>query len=237
MTIETARAVFEFFTDYAVGATAAVAAGVIAWRFRKQFRPSKAQRRHKRNQARSYLDLAKVREIGPIENPGRVFSWLKKVDPYRFEEIILSELDRRKLKIVRNESYSGDGGVDGRFYLNGELWLVQAKRYTGMIKEAHVLEFDQVCAKHNAQGLFVHTGQTPKNLRSLKRQFGVVRIISGDELMAFFAGRPVKLSLKDPMAQPRRPGDDCTASDPISRGRPANVGAWTPSATDAEVPA
>ena len=234
MTIETTRAVFEFLTDYAVGGAAMVAAGAIAWRFRKQLRPTKAQRRHKRNQARSYLDLAKVREIVPVENPGRVFNWLKKVDPYRFEEIILSELERRKLKIVRNESYSGDGGVDGRFYLAGELWLVQAKRYTGQIKEAHVLEFDQVCSKHNAQGLFVHTGQTPQNLRSLKRQYGVVRIISGDELMAFFAGRPVKLALKH-AAQPTMVSPVVgSPADPISRGRPAS---WTPTEADVEVPA
>jgi restriction system protein len=159
-------------------------------------RKTRAEKRHAWNQQRSWKDLQRVREIGPLENPGRVFAWLRKVDPYRFEDMILSELERRKLEITRNTSYSGDGGIDGQFRLHGALWLIQAKRYTGHIKQEHVWAFDAICQQRGAKGLFVHTGRTPEALRQLQRQCGDVRIISGEELMKFFAGEPVSLELK-----------------------------------------
>jgi len=146
-----------------------------------------------------------------------------RIAPYRFEEIILSELDRRKLKIERNKSYSGDGGVDGRFYMDGELWLVQAKRYKAFVKTEHVAEFAHVCEQHKARGLFVHTGRTPKELLAQKRQMGVVRIISGHELMQLFAGQAVALSTKPAgrLAQPvPAAGIDIS---PIGRGRPDHL--------------
>jgi restriction system protein len=159
-------------------------------------RKTRAEKRHAWNQKRSWADLKRIREIGPIANPARVFAWLRKVDPYRFEDMILSELERRQLEITRNTSYSGDGGIDGQFRLHGALWLIQAKRYKGHIKQEHVWAFDAICQQRGAKGLFVHTGRTPEALRQLKRQCGDVRIISGDELMKLFAGEPVSLELK-----------------------------------------
>ncbi len=223
MSIELSLSVFDFVGENFTAILATVVGGAILVRLARRFKPTRAQRRHKKNQKRSYLDLAKLREIGPIENPGRCFNWLRKVDPYRFEEIILSELDRRKLKIERNKSYSGDGGVDGRFYMDGELWLVQAKRYKAFVKTEHVAEFAHVCEQHKARGLFVHTGRTPKELLAQKRQMGVVRIISGHELMQLFAGQAVALSTKPAgrLAQPvSAAGIDIS---PIGRGRPDHL--------------
>lgn len=192
---------------------------VAAWHLRKKLKPTRAQKQHKWNQQQSYRDLKRLREIDPLANPGRCINWLRKVNAYRFEEMILSELDRRQLKIVRNKSYSGDGGIDGRFYLNDVLWLVQAKRYSGFVKGDHIREFEQICEQHGAQGLFVHTGKTPKNLSHLKRQIGCVRIVSGDELMKFFAGRSVAL------ANPKKPApvQETAPLDPIARGAPEMV--------------
>jgi restriction system protein len=163
------------------------------------FRPSRekrAKRQHDWNRTRSWKDLKRIREIDPIKNPGPCFGWLRKVDPYRFEEMILSELARRGIEITRNTAYSGDGGIDGQFRFAGQPWLVQAKRYKGHIKQEHVWAFDAICQQRGARGLFIHTGKTPEALRQLKRQCGDVRVISGEELMKFFAGQPVSLELR-----------------------------------------
>lgn len=157
---------------------------------------TKAQRKHAWNRERSWKDLKRIREIDPLKNPGPCFGWLRKVDPYRFEEMILSELARRGIEITRNTAYSGDGGIDGQFRFAGQPWLVQAKRYKGHIKQEHVWAFDAICQQRGARGLFIHTGRTPDALRQLKRQCGDVRIISGEELMKFFAGSPVSLELR-----------------------------------------
>ena len=53
----------------------------------KLTRKTRAEKRHAWNQKRSWADLKRIREIGPIANPGRVFSWLRKVDPYRFSPL------------------------------------------------------------------------------------------------------------------------------------------------------
>lgn len=178
-------------------------------RLAKRLRKTKAQKRHAWNQKRSVKDIARIKEIGPRLNPGQCFSWLRKMDPYRFEEMILTALQQRGLKIVRNASYSGDGGVDGQFYLNDELWLVQAKRYTGAVKTAHIWDFEAICARRGCRGLFIHTGKTPEGVKALGRQAGCTRIISGSELMSFFAGETLKLKFKAP-----------AAVDPIDAARP-----------------
>lgn len=214
MSNESLSAAFDLVSGNAAGITGIVALAFVGWRLARRFRPTRSQRRHKWNQERSYRDLAKIREINPVENPGQCFSWLRKVDPYRFEEMILSELDRRKLKIVRNTSYSGDGGIDGQFYLNGELWLIQAKRYSGFVRADHVWAFEAICAARSARGLFVHTGRTPQQFQQMKRRVGCVRVISGDELMRFFAGRTVSLTLDDPLG-----------TTPIAIGRPERAAA------------
>ena len=209
MSNETLSAALDLVSGNVAEIAGIVVVAFLVWRLARRFRPTRSQRRHKRNQVRSYRDLAKIREINPVENPGQCFSWLRKVDPYRFEEMILSELDRRKLRIVRNSSYSGDGGIDGQFYLNGELWLIQAKRYSGFVRADHVWAFEAICAGRGARGLLVHTGRTPKEFQQMKRRVGCVRVISGDELMRFFAGQTVSLTLDDPLT-----------TTPIAIGRP-----------------
>jgi restriction system protein len=161
----------------------------------KRPKQTKAQKQHAYNERRSWDDLKLIRSMAPLENPGRVFGYLRKVCPYRFEDMILSELARRGINIIRGTSYSGDGGIDGQFILNGERWLIQAKRYKAYIKEDHVWAFDAVCQRRKARGLFVHTGRTPERLRQMQRQCGDVRIISGEELLKFFAGHSVSLTL------------------------------------------
>ena len=195
---------------------------LIAWAKRKLKPKTKAQRQHAYNEKRSWEDLKLIRSMVPRENPGRVCGYLRQVDPYRFEEMILSELARRNLRIVRGESYSGDGGIDGQFYLGKQLWLIQAKRYSKYIKKEHVWALDSICQRRKAKGLFVHTGKTPESLRQMQRQCGEVRIISGEELLKFFAGHAVSLSLAEPKpVAPLEAGRPVPAASPAPAAKPA----------------
>jgi restriction system protein len=186
---------------------------------------TKAERRHQYNQKRSRADLELIRSMVPLENPGRVFAYLRKVDPYRFEEMILSELERRQIRITRSRRYSGDGGIDGQFFHEGELWLIQAKRYSNLIKPDHVWTFEAICQRSRARGLFVHTGKTPKRLRSMDRQCGLVRIISGQELLKLFAGHAVSLEPSQP-----QPAEQTT------RARDTRARDWSAFRADRERP-
>lgn len=198
------------------------AVALIAWAKRKLKPKTKAQRQHAYNEKRSWEDLKLIRSMAPLENPARVFAYLRKVDPYRFEEMILSELARRNLRIVRGESYSGDGGIDGQFYLGKQLWLIQAKRYGKFIKQEHVWALDSICQRRKAKGLFVHTGKTPEALRQMQRQCGEVRIISGEELLKFFAGHAVSLALAEPKpVAPLEAGRPVPAASPAPAPKPA----------------
>lgn len=73
-------------------------------------RRSVTQRRHRRYQkqaARALLRLSRLRD-----EPARI-SWLRKMNPYVFEEMLLTALSRQGLRIQRNARYSGDGGAMG----------------------------------------------------------------------------------------------------------------------------
>lgn len=155
--------------------------------------PSASRRRHARKQASAARALATIGKLDPRANPGRLFAYLRKVDPFVFEEMILTELEARNHAIVRNRRYTGDGGSDGGFTLNGRKWLLQAKRYSRHINAADVSAFDQLCSVQGVRGLFVHTGRTGGKARDVERGTPYVRIISGKDLVALFAGDRIPL--------------------------------------------
>jgi restriction system protein len=175
------------------GALAMALALLARRRHRRAGRRCASVRLHERKQASAGRALATLREIDPKQNPGRAISYLRKVDPLVFEEMILSELERRGHRIRRGERYSGDGGIDGTFWMDGKLWLIQAKRYGKAISREHVQGFGAVCAQKSAFGLFVHTGRTGVLSRDAERDNPHVRIISGQDLVALFSGGRVQL--------------------------------------------
>lgn len=123
-----------------------------------------------------------LKRISEFSAPQKI-AYLRKVDPYSFEELILTCLERKGFPIKRNERYSGDGGIDGKFFHNGELYLIQAKRYQKEIRYAHLSEFSQLLAQHNCKGIFVHTGTTPKNIKERNINMNNMTIVSGGRLI------------------------------------------------------
>lgn len=101
------------------------------------------------------------------DNSGWLFSYLRKIDPFVFEELILLTFKKYGFKIKRNKRYTHDGGIDGRVKKNGEKFLVQAKRYSGNINSEHVNDFIKTCRCYKVCGYFIHTGKKVLKLKKL----------------------------------------------------------------------
>ena len=115
--------------------------------------------------------------------PGQAFSYLRRTNPYVFEELVLLGFSQNGYKIKRNKRYSGDGGIDGRVVKDGKEFLVQCKRYSKYIDLKHVEEFSKLCRKNGRDGFFVHSGKTGRKSRMSAYSAGNVTVISGGELL------------------------------------------------------
>jgi len=120
-----------------------------------------------------------------------VFRLVRTIDPYAFEELILYAIERNGFKIRRGNSYSGDGGIDGKATLYGQLFLIQAKRYRSYISAKHVEDFVHLCEEKKTKGLFVHTGRTGGLSKTRTDKSGLVTIVSGQKLLLLLTGKPL----------------------------------------------
>lgn len=139
--------------------------------------------------------LAKIRGAKKIskainriqnDNSGWLFSYLRKIDPFVFEELILLTFRKYGFRIKRNKRYTHDGGIDGRVKKNGEKFLVQAKRYSGNINPEHVNDFIKTCRCYRVRGYFIHTGKTSFEIKEIMKNNPQIKIISGEKIYEFF---------------------------------------------------
>jgi restriction system protein len=133
------------------------------------------------------------------------------MDPLAFEELLLEAFEQRGHRVVRNRRYTGDGGVDGEVIINGERFLVQAKRYRETIRPEHVSDFIALCSSRGRRGLFIHTGRTGGASRDALADISCVKIISGKNLLALLTGAPFPLPaarLSCPLSPRRMPPND-----------------------------
>lgn len=126
------------------------------------------------------------KKIKTIESFPQSIAYLRKIDPYVYEELILYALKKTGYKIQRNKKYSGDGGIDGKVWIKGKLNYVQAKRYSKHINKAHVKEFNHITERDKVDGLFIHTGTTGKGSRSELAQN--IQMISGEKMVKLIKG-------------------------------------------------
>lgn len=117
---------------------------------------------------------------------GWLISYLRKINPYVFEELILYAFKKHGYKIYRNRRYSNDGGIDGKVKKDGKKYLIQAKRYSAAINPCHVRNFIDVCRKMKMKGYFVHTGRTGDMSKELQKNNPEIKFISGSELGVLF---------------------------------------------------
>lgn len=135
---------------------------------------------HTINIRKSYDLLEKLKSF---KKPEQVISYLKQIDPYLMEELVLSALKNHNHAVTRNSRYSGDGGIDGKAVIYGKKYFVQTKRYKDHISKNDLLDFSFLCKKNNVRGLFVHTGKTGKGAKGVNFNSKHIEIISGERLV------------------------------------------------------
>ena len=136
--------------------------------------------KHKRKRNSAKRVAKKIQEM---QNPGRIFGYLRKIDPFVFEEMLLDAFHDCGIQVVRNARYSGDGGVDGHIIVDGRKIPIQAKRYKKHINKDHMRQFSEVVRRSGAPfGLFIHTGLTGKGSYEVAGQGSIV-IVSGERLI------------------------------------------------------
>jgi|SRR5690554_1054903 len=122
--------------------------------------------------------------LNSFEHDGAKINYLKKIDPFVFEELILSAFEKKGYRIKRNKRYTGDGGIDGIVYdQNKRSFLIQCKRYKDHIKKQDLIEFKELIKSKNFDGgYFCHTGRTSKTSLFNYRESNL-HILSGDKLI------------------------------------------------------
>lgn len=117
--------------------------------------------KHKRNIIKSKKIILKLKEF---KHPGQKINYLRKIDPFVFEELLLSAFEIKGYRIIRNKKYTGDGGLDGTIIDedNNQI-LIQAKRYKSYIHKQDLMLFQELVQRRNCKGFFIHTGKTSKN--------------------------------------------------------------------------
>ncbi|MGG9804752.1 restriction endonuclease, partial [Escherichia coli] len=144
------------------------------------FRRSVRHRRHKRKQQSARRVLERIKTL-----PGfpQKINYLRKIDPFVFEELLLEGFEAHGFRTIRNKRYTGDGGIDGQVIIGKYRYLIQAKRYRGHIALQHVQEFEKLLKRHNCRGLFCHTGKTGAGSKSVSIASERMEIISGQRLI------------------------------------------------------
>lgn len=149
--------------------------------------------KHQRYIRDSHFVLHRLRSESNSVGLPRAISMLRKMNPYAFEELLLSCCEDQGWQIQRNFRYSSDGGIDGRVLIAGKLYLIQAKRYKSHINPRHIQGFHQTIQRESATGgFFIHSRKTGSISKDLIRDFQII-LLSGQRLVDFVLGRKLKI--------------------------------------------
>lgn len=135
--------------------------------------------------------LNKIKEISLTNNyQGKIINYLRKINPYVFEEMILTVIENSNIRIYRNKKYSGDGGIDGKFKIKQGKVIIQCKRYKSFINTKDVIELsNKVKNDKYYLGIFVHTGKTNDASKQIMRNEKNIIFLSGDKLINFLINK------------------------------------------------
>lgn len=148
-------------------------------------RRKRSLQRHQR-----YRDCASrvLLRLPQLSADGQRLIYLRKVNPYVFEEMILTALERRGIPVRRNTRYSGDGGLDGQFWVGSQRWVVQAKRFSSAVRPEHVRDFGELARREKCKGLFIHTGRTGQVSIEAFQAYPEILLVSGASLLQLLNG-------------------------------------------------
>lgn len=151
----------------------------------------------KRHHYRIKKSVQILKKIRTFENPNadiKIINYLRKIDPFTFEELLLTAFKEAGCRIKRNKKYTGDGGIDGRFSYNRKKYYIQAKRYNGYIKNSDIIKFSFKCKKDKVKGLFIHTGKPVDILKIKEHDLNNIIIINPNDLIVFILKGYIKIS-------------------------------------------
>lgn len=137
--------------------------------------------------------LAKFRADKDKFSPSQRFGYIRKIDHFLWEEVLMSCFEERGYKILRTKM-TRDGGSDGFVTIDKDYVVIQAKRYKGAISKRHVKELAVLVNtnKKYDKGLFIHTGKTTAPVKEMvKNSTNFALISGGDDLLDFLDGKPV----------------------------------------------
>lgn len=144
----------------------------------------------KKNKHRLYIKSGNrvIKKLSSIEHDGAKLNYLRKINPYVFEELVLTAFEKKGYRIKRNKKYSGDGGIDGKIFNDNKLFLIQSKRYSNAINPKHVIDFCKAIKRENAfGGYFVHTGRTGLKSHLNSQETGNIEFVSGSKLLSLIS--------------------------------------------------
>ena len=144
-----------------------------------------SERRHRRYRAKAAQVLAR---LPALAGDAQRLIYLRKINPYVFEELLLTAFERRGYRVRRNARYSGDGGLDGQVWIDGQRYLLQAKRYGRAISAQHLQSFGELVRQEHCMGFFIHTGRTMQTSRLVLQACPYVEVLSGNRLLKLLAG-------------------------------------------------
>lgn len=127
---------------------------------------------------------------------GQRLVYLRKINPYVFEEMVLTALERRGFPVRRNPRYSGDGGMDGQFWVGHQRWIVQAKRFSSAVRPEHVREFGELARRERCKGLFIHTGRTGQISIEAFQSYPEILLVSGTSLLQLLSGENIEYIIR-----------------------------------------
>ncbi|WP_081850775.1 restriction endonuclease [Kosakonia radicincitans] len=144
--------------------------------------------RHRRYRDSASRVLLRLQQL-PFD--GQRLAYLRKINPYVFEEMILTALEIRGFPVRRNVRYSGDGGIDGQFWVGSQRWIVQAKRFSSAVRPEHIRDFGELARREKCRGLFVHTGRTGQLSVAGFQDYPEIFLVSGSSLLQLLAGENI----------------------------------------------
>jgi len=138
---------------------------------------------------------------------GQLFDQLAKIDPYKFEELVLDLLQAIGYGGNRSEAAqvtkkSADGGIDGIINedrLGLDKIYIQAKRYNNTVPVKEVRDFAGAMLAHNARkGVFITTSDFPSSAKDFAKKIDrTLILIDGKRLAELMIEYNIGISPKE----------------------------------------
>ncbi|MBO1996782.1 restriction endonuclease [Staphylococcus epidermidis] len=142
-----------------------------------------------------------IDKINTFPHFGQKIAYLRKIDPFVFEELLLEGFERRGFEVIRNRRYTGDGGIDGRVKIDGQTWLIRPNAIA-TTAVGHVRDFSDLLNATGARGFSAIPAKRAK-AKSLIRGDSRMILVSGQKLLDLIATDAPFIRIRDTGHRPK----------------------------------